>query len=99
MGVSVEIGISVISGTNTFPDWRTSQSFDANSGYWPIELDPGTAKLTTFITHVGRFCFTCLPFGITSAPKHFQRRMTEILGDLEGVICLVDDIPDKVSLM
>ena len=65
---------------------------DANSGYWQIELDPESAKLTTFITPFGRFCFNRLPFGITSAPEHFQRRMTEILLDLEGVICLVDDI-------
>ena len=27
---------------------------DANSGYWQIELDPSSAKLTTFITHFGR---------------------------------------------
>ena len=27
-----------------------------------------------------------------SAPEHFQRRMTEILGDIECIVCLVDDI-------
>ena len=57
-----------------------------------IELDPESAKLTTFITPFGRICFNCLPFGITSAPEHLQRRMTEIHGDIEGVICLVEDI-------
>ena len=62
---------------------------DANSGYWQIKLDTESAKLTTFITP---FCFNRLPFGITSAPEHFQRRMTEILGDIPGVVCLVDDI-------
>ena len=71
---------------------RYFSKLDANSGYWQIELDPESAKLTTFITPFGRFCFNRLPFGITSAPEHFQRRMTEILGDLEGVICLVDDV-------
>ena len=65
---------------------------DANSGYWQIELDPDSAKLTTFITPFGRFHFNRLPFGITSAPEHFQRRMMEIVGDIEGVVCLVDDI-------
>ena len=65
---------------------------DANSGYWQIELDPKSAKLTTFITPFGRFCFNRLPFGITSAPEHFQRRMAEILGDIPGVVCLVDDV-------
>ena len=44
------------------------------------------------ITPYGRFCFNRLPFGITSAPEHFQRRMSEILQGLQGVVCLVDDI-------
>ena len=79
--------------------WHRSESWakhfsklNANSGFWQMELDPETAKVTTFITPVGRFCFNRLPFGITWAPEHFQRRMTEILGDIEGVVCLVDDI-------
>ena len=45
---------------------------DANSGFWQIELAPESAKLTTFITPYGCFCFNRLPFGITSAPDHFQ---------------------------
>ena len=40
----------------------------------------------------GRFCFNKLPFGITSAPEHFQRRMNEIFNNLPGVVCHVDDI-------
>ena len=35
-------------------------------------LDPDSAKLTTFITPFGRFCFNRLQFGITSASEHFQ---------------------------
>ena len=45
-----------------------------------------------FITLFGRFCFNRLPFGITSAPEHFQKRMSEILAGIEGVVCMVDDI-------
>ena len=65
---------------------------DANSGFWQVPLAKESALLTTFITPLGRFCFNRLPFGMTSAPKHFQRRMSEILQDVEGAICLVDDI-------
>ena len=32
------------------------------------------------------------PFEITSAPKHFQQRMNDILQDLARVVCHVDDI-------
>ena len=33
-----------------------------------------------------------MPFGISSALEHFQRRMNEILDNLPGVLCLRDDI-------
>ena len=31
-------------------------------------------------------------FGISSTPEHFQRQMNEILDNLSGVLCLMDDI-------
>ena len=67
-------------------------TLDANSGFWQIPLDPQSALLTTFITPSGRFCFHRLPFGITSAPEHFQRRMSHILSGIPGVVCMMDDI-------
>ena len=65
---------------------------DANSGFWQIPLSPESALLTTFITPFGRFHFRRLPFGISSAPEHFQRRMSEALSGLSGTVCLMDDI-------
>ena len=71
---------------------RVFSKLDANSGFWQIPLSPESIPLTTFITPYGRYCFHRLPFGITSAPEHFQRRMSEVLGDLEGVVCMMDDV-------
>ena len=65
---------------------------DANSGFWQIPLSPESRPLTTFITPFGRFCFNKLPFGISSAPEHFQRRMSSILQGMDGVVCQMDDI-------
>ena len=65
---------------------------DANSGFWQVELSKQSSLLTTFITPFGRFCFNRLPFGISSAPELFQKRMSITLEGLEGVICLMDDI-------
>ena len=83
---SVESTLAQLGGAKHF------SKLDANSGFWQIEMDPDSAKLTTFITPFGRYQFNRLPFGITSAPEHFQRRMNKILGDIEGAVCLIDDI-------
>ena len=83
---AVEQALAQLAGARVFT------KLDANSGFWQIPLAEESALLTTFITPFGRFCFNRLPFGITSAPEHFQRRMAEILQDCEGVVCLVDDV-------
>ena len=49
-------------------------------------------RLTTFITPTGRFCFNKLPFGISSAPEHFQNRMSAILSELDGVVFQMDNV-------
>ena len=71
---------------------KVFSKLDANSGFWQTPLSPESALLTTFITPFGRFHFRRLPFGISSAPEHFQRRMTEALSGLPGTVCLMDDI-------
>ena len=65
---------------------------DANSGFWQIPLAKSSRHLTTFLTPFGRYCFNKMPFGISSAPEHFQKRMCEILIGLEGILCQMDDV-------
>ena len=83
---SVEQTLAQLGGASVF------SKLDANSGFWQIELTKKSALLTTFITPYGRYCLNRLPFGITSAPEHFKRCMSDILQGLEGVVCLIDDI-------
>ena len=67
-------------------------TLDAYTGFYQIPLDSESQKLTTFITPFGRYCFQRVPFGITSAPEIFQRKMAELLQGIEGVVVIMDDI-------
>ena len=70
---------------------KIMSKLDANSGFWQIPLSRESALLTMLITPYGRYCFYRLPFGISSAPEHFQKRMSDILAGFTGVLCMIDD--------
>ena len=82
----VDETLAQLSGTIVF------SKLDANSGFWQIPLTASSKLLTTFLTHNGRYCFNKMPFGISSAPEHFQKRMEKILAGLPGVLCHMDDV-------
>ena len=65
---------------------------DANSGFWQIPQAKESGSLTTFVTSFGRYHFNKLPFGISSTPELFQKRMSKFLEGLDGVVCQVDDV-------
>ncbi|XP_064477846.1 uncharacterized protein LOC135391507 [Ornithodoros turicata] len=65
---------------------------NANSGFYKIKLSQESQELTTFITPFGRYRFTRMRFGITSAPEYFQKKMAEVLSGLPGVVNMMDDI-------
>ena len=75
--------------------WRSSSEvqealfnkLDANSGFWQIPLAEESRSLTTFVTPFGRYHFNKLPFGISSAPELFQKRMSKVSEGLDGVVC------------
>ena len=78
--------LAQLSGSTVFT------KLDCNSGFHQIPLDTESQELTTFITPFGRFCYTRLPFGISSGPEIFQRTMTHLLAGVPGVICDMDDV-------
>ena len=82
----VEDTLAKLTGATIF------SKLNANLGFWQVPLGKNSCHLTTFITPFGRYQFNRLPFGINSAPEHFQKQMNQILEGQEGVLCHMDDI-------
>ena len=82
----VDETLALLSGATVF------SKVDANSGLWQIPLADESQHYTTFISPFGRYQFKKLPFGISSAPEIFQRRMSAVLEGLDGVLCHMDDV-------
>jgi len=65
---------------------------DARSGFLQVKLHESSTELTTFWTPNGRYKYLRLPFGLSSAPEEFQRRLADALQGLHGVTVVADDI-------
>ena len=65
---------------------------DAKDGFHQVKLDDASSYLTTFWTSFGCYHYLRMPFGISSAPEEFQRRMHTALQGLSGVEVIADDI-------
>lgn len=57
---------------------KAISELDANSGSCRRKLKDSSKLLTTFTTPWGRYCYTSLPFGISSTPEHFQKNMKSL---------------------
>ncbi|GKT32347.1 DDE-type integrase/transposase/recombinase [Aduncisulcus paluster] len=69
-------------------------ALDLRRGYFNIEVAKNTKHVTAFITPWGLFQWNRMPFGLKSAPAHFQRCVNNIFKDLTPCCCLIylDDI-------
>lgn len=66
-------------------------SLDAASGFYQIPLSDRASYLCTMATPRGRYRYLRLPFGIKSAPEVYLQVMSDLFGDLAGVIVYFDD--------
>ena len=64
---------------------------DVRNGFWHVKLSEESSYLTTFNSPFGRYRWKRLPFGISSAPEVFQRKMHELIEGLTGIEVVADD--------
>ena len=58
---------------------KVFSTVDAKNGFWHVELDDDSSRLTTFNSPFERFRWLRLPFGLCTAPEEFQRRLNHAL--------------------
>ena len=71
---------------------RVFTKLDVKEVFWHVRLYEQSGLLTTMITPFGRYRCARLPFGLSVSSEIFQKRLTEALDGLKGVICVADDI-------
>ena len=80
---------------DVLPDLSRAKVFtkvDARNGYWHVQLDDESSKLTTFDTPFGWYRWKRLPFGISVASEILQKRLNQALDRLDGLLTIHDDM-------
>ncbi|WP_438544757.1 reverse transcriptase domain-containing protein [Clostridium sp.] len=76
----------------TLPSANLYSQLDLNMGYYQIPVHTQDIEKTAFVVPWGHYEFLRMPFGLTSAPREFQRCMSNLLADLSFVRIFLDDV-------
>ena len=71
---------------------KVFSKLDLSHAYLQLQLDKSSQEYVTINTHHGLYRYTCLPFGVASAPAIFQCTMEDIAQRLPMVVAYLDDI-------
>ena len=65
---------------------------DGNKAFFGMHLTEEASLLTTFNTHLGRYRFLRIPFGLKMSQDIFQMRMDDIVAQCPSVLAIHDDM-------
>lgn len=97
-------GLNKVTSTDIYPMPRIEElldkvapteyitTMDLCKGYYQVPLAEEDKAKTAFLTPMGKFQFTRMPFGLKNAPAVFQRLMDGILGGLDFAAAYIDDV-------
>lgn len=75
-----------LNGSNIFT------TLDLNQGFFQIQLEKESCAKTSFVLPWGQYKYTVMPFGLSNAPRTFQRAMNLILEEVSFAKVYMDDI-------
>ena len=65
---------------------------DSNKAFFGMHLTEEASLLMTFNTHLGRYRFLHVPFGLKMSQDIFQMRMDDIVAQCPSVLAIHDDV-------
>ena len=65
---------------------------DGNKAFFRMHLTEEASLLMTFNTHLGRYRFLRVPFGLKMSQDIFQMQMDDIVAQCPGVLAIHDDV-------
>ncbi len=66
---------------------------DLSKGFYQVEMEESSQEKTAFVTPMGKYQFTRMPFGLRNAPSTFQRLMDLVLCGAEQFAApYIDDV-------
>ena len=65
---------------------------DGNKAFFGMHLTEAASLLTTFNTHLSRYRFLHVPFGLKMSQDIFQMRMDDIVAQCPAVLAIHDDV-------
>ena len=77
---------------STLANGESFTKLDLSRAYKQMRVRQDCQPLLTINTHLGLFCYSRLPFGISTAPALWQKAMTQVLQGIPGMVYFIDDI-------
>ena len=71
--------------TAKFHGSKVYSKLDLKQGYLQLPLAEEGHYFTAFVTHTGVYQFKRMPFGLSSAPRAFQKVMVTVVAGVPGV--------------
>ena len=72
--------------------FQYAMSLDLSMGYYHIQLSKNSSNLCRIIIPWLKYCYKCLPMGVTNYPDIFQLNMNALFNGFEFVRAYIDDL-------